>query len=111
MGLFFDNYKDCLDKYHSCKRAGDYSCAEAAILKAFKKEHNVNAEGSLYYLLSLAQFAQDKNDLAFSNMEYSANLRYRSAVDFISKANKKDSDDNIDWVAVTKIASYLLASL
>ena len=88
MGLFFDNYKDCLDQYTSCERAGDYSGAEASLLKAFNKDHEANEDGALYYLLSLTQFEQDKNDLAYTNMENSAALDCQEAIDFISEVNE-----------------------
>ena len=93
MGLFVDNYDECLDKYESRVRTGDNSGAEAALLKALNKDHDENEDGVLYYLLSLTQFEQDKNDLAYSNMEYSAALGCQEAVDFISEVDEDDGTD------------------
>ena len=90
MGLFFDSYDDCLDKYESCIRAGDNNGAEASLLKAFNKDHDANEDGALYYLLSLVQFEQGKDDIAYDNMENSADLDFPDAIDLISEANEDD---------------------
>ena len=107
MGFFVDNFDDCIKKYENYDRAGDDKGAESALLKAFTKEHDENYEGSLYYLLSLTQFNQDKNELALSNMQNSANLGYPEAEDFISEVYE-DEDEGINLDTILKKASSLL---
>lgn len=108
MGLFVDNYDDCLDKYSSCIRAGDNRGAEKAILKAFEKDHDENETGDLYYLLSLTQFDQDKNDIAYTNMENAASWGCQEAVDFIAEVNEDDEDDDMNLGEISKLAKNIL---
>ncbi len=105
MGLFFDSYDDCIAKYDSCIRAGDNSGAEASLLKAFNKDHDANEDGALYYLLSLVQFEQGKDDIAYDNMENSADLDFPDAVDLISEANE---DDGMNLKEIIKATAGLL---
>ncbi len=108
MGFFGDSFDDCIKKFEKCDDEGDYPGAEAALLKAIQKKHDDDYNGSLYYVLSLVQFNQDKNDLAFSNMQYSANLGYQDAIDFVLEVNE---DDDIDWASIAKNARDILGSV
>ncbi len=91
MGLFFDNYDDCIDKCDQCFVANDYIGAEEYLLKAFDKSHNTDDNGMLYYYLSLTQFELGKENVALSHLEASASLGYPDAVELLYE------DDDIDW--------------
>ena len=93
MGFFVDDFDDLISKYAECDRSGDFSGAEAALLKAFQKNDDDDLEGDLYYLLSLVQLRLGKDDAAINNMQKSRNLGNPDAADFLDDL---EDDDNMD---------------
>ena len=110
MGFFVDDFDDLMGKYTECDRAGDFSGAEAALLKAFQKNNDYEIEGELYYLLSLVQLRLGKNDTAINNMENSRDLGNYGAKKFLGDL---EDDMGLDDMIrkITPIAKTIIREL